>query len=644
YYLIGANIEKEGMPIIEKSYWISFIEESIDGYKKFLDDLNKYCTNDFILFHYGKYEITFLRHLLDITKMQNSNLIVEKLISRSENILSAFLYKIYCPTYSNDLKSISKHLGFTWLSDNVSGLDAIVWRKLWEESNDSQWKDKLINYNLEDCYALKHLVSFIYSLKNENNDSPFSNLNVSQDFTDEIEKRYGGKNFGNKNYVLPDYDYINKKAYFDYQRDKIFIRTNKVFKKVKKSEYKKHFSNKINQEIVLNNQEACIFCSNNKTKVTSQKTERTIIDLKITRNGVKKWIIKYCAYKIYCPKCGKHFSPEKYKEIGKMYGHNLVSWIVYNYIANNTSFEKIEKTLKDCFQISFGETGRSPSQRLKEIAGSYYKETYLKLQTEVRNWHVIHADETRFRLRTSNGYIWVLTNLDTAFFIYRADRTCDFLQEIIENFNGVFISDFYKGYDSLNCAQQKCLIHLLRDINDILFKEQQNNELKIIAQLFNDILRKIVTTIDRYGLKKRNLKKHKKDVMVFYNKVNMIEYKTKYAKALAIRLNRSRPSLFTFLDYDNVPWNNNNAEHSFKHFAVYRKQTNGLFTERSIEDYLILLSLYQTCKYRGINFLKFLLSKEKNICEYQKNYNYAGIKKKNIFEFKKGKNEQHKII
>jgi hypothetical protein len=36
-------------------------------------------------------------------------------------------------------------------------------------------------------------------------------------------------------------------------------------------------------------------------------------------------------------------------------------------------------------------------------------------------------------------------------------------------------------------------------------------------------------------------------------------------------------------------------------------------TESGITDYLVLLSVYQTCKYKGVSFLKFLLSGEKDV-------------------------------
>jgi hypothetical protein len=67
--------------------------------------------------------------------------------------------------------------------------------------------------------------------------------------------------------------------------------------------------------------------------------------------------------------------------------------------------------------------------------------------------------------------------------------------------------------------------------------------------------------------------------------------------------------LFTFLDYDGVPWNNNNAEHAIKKFAKYRKAADGRFSERSLGSHLVLLSLVQSCEYKNLPVLRFLLSR-----------------------------------
>jgi hypothetical protein len=82
---------------------------------------------------------------------------------------------------------------------------------------------------------------------------------------------------------------------------------------------------------------------------------------------------------------------------------------------------------------------------------------------------------------------------------------------------------------------------------------------------------------------------------------------------LRARLEKNRDKLFTFIQHDGVPWNNNNAENAIKRFAYYREDTAGTMKATGLSEYLLLLSLYQTCRYKGISFFKFLLSKERDI-------------------------------
>ena len=49
------------------------------------------------------------------------------------------------------------------------------------------------------------------------------------------------------------------------------------------------------------------------------------------------------------------------------------------------------------------------------------------------------------------------------------------------------------------------------------------------------------------------------------------------AKKYQNRIDKYGKRLFTFLDYDGVPWNNNYAEHAIKAFARYRRFADGRF-------------------------------------------------------------------
>jgi hypothetical protein len=79
-----------------------------------------------------------------------------------------------------------------------------------------------------------------------------------------------------------------------------------------------------------------------------------------------------------------------------------------------------------------------------------------------------------------------------------------------------------------------------------------------------------------------------------------------------------KDKLFTFIEYDGVPWNNNNAEHAIKAFARYWEYAQGMISEKGLSDYLVLLSLYQSCKYKGVSFLKFLKSGMRDMDDFCK--------------------------
>ena len=87
-------------------------------------------------------------------------------------------------------------------------------------------------------------------------------------------------------------------------------------------------------------------------------------------------------------------------------------------------------------------------------------------------------------------------------------------------------------------------------------------------------------------------------------------FQSEAAEALRGRMLKNREKLFTFIDYDGVGWNNNLAENGIRQFAYYREDHPGRLRESGLKDYIVLLSLYQTCRYRGVSFLKFLLSRE----------------------------------
>ena len=152
----------------------------------------------------------------------------------------------------------------------------------------------------------------------------------------------------------------------------------------------------------------------------------------------------------------------------------------------------------------------------------------------------------------------------------------------------------------------------MRDINEDVRTNPFNEELASIARAFGSLLRDIVETIDSYGLKARHLGKHKRSAARFLESISSLKCKTEAGSSLKKRIEKNKDKLFTFLDYDNVPWNNNNAEHAVHAFVKLR---NGMKinTPKGTKEYATLLSIQQTPQYRGKDFLAFLRSGQLDI-------------------------------
>jgi len=256
---------------------------------------------------------------------------------------------------------------------------------------------------------------------------------------------------------------------------------------------------------------------------------------------------------------------------------------------------------------------RSATNRLKASAAAFYNDTFERLLKAIASGNLVHVDETKVNLKTGVGYVWVFTNLEDVAYVYAPSREGGLIHSLLKEFKGVLVSDFYSVYNSMECPQQKCLIHLIRDLNDDLMNEPFNDELKDLVREFAVLLKAIISTVDRFGLKARFLRKHTVTVDRFFKHLSNRDFRTETAQKCKTRLEKNRNGLFTFLNFDGVPWNNNNAEHAIKALALLRRDFSGVATEKGIRDYLILLSICETCKCKGVSFLDFLRSGGKYI-------------------------------
>jgi hypothetical protein len=560
-----------------------------------------------ILIHYGSFETTFLKRMVARYGYPNND-VLDKVIKSPVNLLSVIYARIYFPTYSNGLKDLAKFLGYEWSEPNASGVQAIVWRHEWEKSGNSALKQKLIEYNREDCEGLQRVKNFVNNLFAPQG-SILDHEEVDVVNTESLPHETPFK-FRRVQFRLPEFEEINRAACWDCQREKILVKSGKRLKgNAKKVHKRKLVKPRPNRTIDWSAPAECPKCRGFKIWRHEAKS-KTVLDIKFGPSGIKKWVTNYLFYRYQCQQCGATFMNTNRAWSRENYGPNLRALSVYENIELGLPLIKVGAFLKQILGFNIGGT---VTNKFKSNAATFYKETQEGLISKITSGHLVHADETKVSLKPGIGYVWAITNLEEAVYFYSPTREGDFVHRLLKDFKGVLVSDFYTAYDSVDCPQQKCLIHLIRDLNDDMLKEPFNEEMKEIASNFVRLLKPMVETVDRYGLKTHFLRKHKKFVDLFFKRLARKDCQTETAVKCKKRLEKNRHTLFTFLDYDNVPWNNNNAEHAIKAFALLRRNFSGVTTEKGIQEYLILLSICETCQFKGIEFLDFLRSGAKDI-------------------------------
>jgi predicted RecB family nuclease len=68
------------------------------------------------------------------------------------------------PTNDHSIKTLAKYLGFEWRDQNPSGAASIEWYGRWIDTKDQTTKQRILDYNEDDCRTTRVLVDGIRDL------------------------------------------------------------------------------------------------------------------------------------------------------------------------------------------------------------------------------------------------------------------------------------------------------------------------------------------------------------------------------------------------------------------------------------------------------------------------------------------------
>lgn len=315
-------------------------------------------------------------------------------------------------------------------------------------------------------------------------------------------------------------------------------------------------------------------------------------------------VIEHVAIAGWCGACHKRYVP-KIDLSGEVVGNSRLGVRLMSLVADlSTNCRMPHRTIQRIMnglyglKISLGEI----SEILHRVAERGL-EAYNDLKWEIRGSPMVNADETGWREDGINGYIWSFSTPSARYLLRDRSRAGEIVSRTLgEEFGGVLVSDFYGGYNAYGGVKQRCWVHLLRDMKRLREKHAENQSVaawvagvKSIYEQAKEAARGDYDQMYRCRLRQ-------------YFEARLLKLALPYRddkkapqRVLAKRIDSFLGELFSFVDCEGVPSDNNAAERAVRPAVIARKVSGGTRSAKGSNTRMILMSLFGTWQLRGLD-------------------------------------------
>lgn len=266
-----------------------------------------------------------------------------------------------------------------------------------------------------------------------------------------------------------------------------------------------------------------------------------------------------------------------------------------------------------------------PPQSLIECThnlADFLKPAYDKLQKEILQSKVLHADETPHRMlegdKKHNWFLWGFSNKTTSYFECHDTRSGDIASKILlDSKCEHLVSDVFSGYSkavrNTNTARAQnktplvthvfCNAHARRKFVEA--KDRFPEEAQFFIDQYEEIYRLESSTkgkppdeiLEKRELMRAHFEKIKQKAM---QDIGGYSSKSSLGKAFRYFL-ENLEGLTRFLKNPELPIDNNPQERLLRNPVIGRKTWYGTHSQRGAETMAVLFSLVQSCKLNKIN-------------------------------------------
>jgi transposase len=311
-------------------------------------------------------------------------------------------------------------------------------------------------------------------------------------------------------------------------------------------------------------------------------------------------VTEHTIHRDYCPKCKKHVEPVVPDAMPKAtLGHRVIALTSWFHYGLGLTIDQIVDILGYHLQTKLTPGGLIDAwRRQAEVLEGWYEQ----IGEQAKSSAHLHADETGWRVNGQTRWLWCFANGQVCYYMIDRSRGSPALQQFFtEEFEGVLITDFWPAYESV-CAEdrQYCLVHLLRELEKV---DERNDspEWQAFAKKLRRLLRDGIRIRKRPGFTPEAYRGRVDRLNKRLAQLAHDEPIDGDTRRLTKRLRKHAEHIFTFLDYADVPFENNFAERQIRPAVILRKNSQSNRSDRGAATQAVLMSVYRTLKLRGLN-------------------------------------------
>jgi transposase len=215
---------------------------------------------------------------------------------------------------------------------------------------------------------------------------------------------------------------------------------------------------------------------------------------------------------------------------------------------------------------------------------------YTVIATQARHAPVNYIDETPWDCLNTLAWLWVMASERVAFYMIHPRRSKKALAALIDDWEGILVSDGYGVYQTWIQARQTCVAHLIRTARGLA--ERQQPDLAACGTWILAELQRLchMATVPPTGGAWRAWYARLCRVIEQYH------VRRDDAGRLVRRLLREMESLWVFLVHYGVEPTNNRAERALRSGVLWRKRSLGTASKKGNRWVERILSLKETCR------------------------------------------------